>query len=143
MKKVLLLCLSVLMFSGSAFAQSLAPYSAIQYVIHNETGAPIKYFFAIDSRNLSPTSFDTSLPVGESRYTFKVIDRAPDYQSNIALVASLAFSSNKDSITIDSDVNGIPAENYCHGYGKLTATCNVITDINDPIYHVIATIKKK
>lgn len=112
---------------GFAAQANTTPIKTIEYKIINNTGAVIPYFYTIDSKGVMPSSISTSLKEGTNNFTFTVPTAyGYQFQSNIELVATLSASTNENSVSINTAVNGTNASvNVAQAYGTLTSQSSV------------------
>src|SRR3990167_9148975 len=76
------------------FKPSLIQYTAIHYIIDNETGTVIPSFYSTFNSLLTPNNINTSLPVGKSEFTFTTTGSIPGEQSEINLIAKDASGNS-------------------------------------------------
>jgi len=150
MKKILIFLFSIgsIFFAALSFANSGSTagadplITAIQYHVLNNTGAPIPWFYTIDSNRTSPgNGFEVSIPTGLSEYTFSVVMPNAYFQAWVDLNGTISYTSNVNSFEIDTAVNAGGDNNSCTGWGNLNATCTA--NIVGSTYNINVNIAKK
>ncbi|OGT30573.1 MAG: hypothetical protein A3E87_03145 [Gammaproteobacteria bacterium RIFCSPHIGHO2_12_FULL_35_23] len=118
------------------YKPSLINYTAIHYIMDNETGAAIPSLSSTVDVYLTPNALNTSLPPGKSEFTFTTAVTNSLDQSEINLTAKDVAGN---AFTIATAVN-FKTWNYCsYTSNNMVTTCRTRTE--GSIYNVYVTIK--
>ena len=154
--KSMFLASSLLLISSAVLASNPSVqkpiYSAIHYIVNNETGAPIKYFYTNIVSDVSPTGIFTSLPIGTSNFNFTI--PVPGWAMAPEVTFVVTNNGDSNGAYIDTQVNwNLPpgtimnptnvTRNICTDSAHLAVSCNGYATGSPTTYNVVVNITKK